>query len=71
MISILAKIDWEKVLKENNVPHTDEIFATIKKVQKISNSVSSYTNDKTIEKGKTDLKKKGSDLIDGAKDLFK
>ncbi|RZL28820.1 MAG: short-chain dehydrogenase [Pedobacter sp.] len=71
MISILAKIDWEKVLKENNVPHTDEIFATIHKVQKISNSVSSYTNDKTIEKGKTELKKKGSDLINGAKDLFK
>lgn len=71
VFSILVKIDWEKVLKENNVPHTDEIFATIHKVQKISNSVSSYTNDKTIEKGKTELKKKGSDLINGAKDLFK
>lgn len=71
IIAIMAKVDWEKVLKENNVPHTDEVFATIRKVQNISNSVSSYTNEKTIEKGKIELKKKGSDLVDGAKGLFR
>ncbi|RZL45885.1 MAG: short-chain dehydrogenase [Pedobacter sp.] len=71
MLSIMAKIDWKKVMKDNNVPHTEQIFATINKVQRISNSVSSYTNDKTIEKSKTELKKKGNDLINGAKDLFK
>lgn len=71
VLSILAKIDWEMVLKENNVPHTDQIFATVNSVKKVSEAVSSYTNDKTIEKGKTELKKKGSDLINGAKSLFK
>ncbi|MDQ8004392.1 MAG: hypothetical protein REI64_06290 [Pedobacter sp.] len=71
MISILAKIDWEKVLKANNVPHTEEIFATVRKVQTISNSVSAYSNEKTIDKGKTELKKKGSELLDGAKNLLK
>jgi len=71
IFSILAKIDWESVLKDNNVPHTDQIFATVNNVKKVSEAVSSYTNDKTIEKGKTELKKKGSDLINGAKSLFK
>ena len=71
IVSILAKIDWEKVLKENNVPHADEIFTTVNNVKKVSEAVTSYTNEKTIEKGKTELKKKGSDLINGAKDLFK
>lgn len=71
MISILAKIDWQKVLKANNVPHTDEIFAAVHKVQKISNAVSSYTSETTIEKGKKELKKKGTDLLDGAKSLLK
>ena len=71
MFAVLAKIDWEKVLKEQKVPHTDQIFATVRKVQQISNSVSSYTDEKTIEKGKSDLKKKGSELLDGAKNLLK
>ncbi|MFN0255481.1 short-chain dehydrogenase [Pedobacter ureilyticus] len=71
MISVLAKIDWQSVLKANNVPHTDEIFATVHKVQQISNAVSSYTSETTVEKGKNELKKKGSELLDGAKSLLK
>ncbi|SOD18094.1 short-chain dehydrogenase [Pedobacter xixiisoli] len=70
MISVLVKIDWQKVLKANNVPHTDEIFATVRKVQHMSNAVSSYTSETSIEKGKNELKKKGSDLLDGAKSLL-
>lgn len=70
MLSVLARINWEKVLKENKVPHTDEIFATINKVKQISNSVSDYTNRKTIETGKTDLEKKSSELLKDAKNLL-
>ncbi|MGV3547442.1 MAG: hypothetical protein ACO1N4_10285, partial [Pedobacter sp.] len=66
MISVLSKIDWEKVLKENNVPHTDKIFATVRRVRQMSNAVSSYTSEATVEKGKNELKKKGSELLDGA-----
>lgn len=71
MISVLSKIDWEKVLKENNVPHTDKIFATVRMVRQMSNAVSSYTSEATVEKGKNELKKKGSELLDGAKGLLK
>lgn len=71
MISLLSKIDWEKVLKENNVPHTDKIFATVRRVRQMSNAVSSYTSEATVEKGKNELKKKGSELLDGAKGLLK
>jgi len=71
MISVLIKIDWEKVLKANNVPHTDEIFATVRKIRQMSNAVSSYTNEATVEKGKNELKKKGNELLEGAKGLLK
>lgn len=71
MFAVLVKIDWEKVLKDNKVPHTDEIFATVSKVRQMSNAVSSYTSEATIEKGKNELKKKGSELLDGAKGLLK
>lgn len=71
VFSILVKVDWEKVLKENEVPHTEEMFATVRKIQQISNSVSAYTSEATVEKSKNELKKKGSELLDGAKGLFK
>lgn len=71
MISVLSKIDWQKVLKDNHVPHTDEIFATVRKMHQISNAVSAYTSEATVEKGKNELKKKGSELLDGAKNLLK
>lgn len=71
MMAVLVKIDWQKVLKANNVPHTDEIFATIHKVQHMANAVSSYTSETTVEKGKNELKQKGSALLDGAKSLLK
>ena len=53
------------------MPHTAEIFATIKKVQQIAKSVSSYTDGKTIDKGTTVLREKGGDLVNGVKGLFK
>ena len=71
MISIIAKVDWEKVMKEHNVPHTNEIFAGLNKFKAMSNSVSQYTQASTIETGKKELTQKGTDLINGAKDLFK
>ena len=70
MISVLAKIDWEKVMQKNNVPHTKEIFAGINKFKAMSNAVSQYTQPSTIENGKKEITKKGSELLDKAKDLW-
>jgi hypothetical protein len=71
MLSVITKIDWEKIMKENKIAHTDQIFASIHQAEKISKSVKSYTDGKAIEKGKAGLKAKGSELLDGAKNLFK
>lgn len=71
MLSVLAKIDWEKIMKQNKVAHTDEIFATIHQAERISKSVKGYTDAKTIDKGKAELKARSSELLDGAKNLFK
>ena len=70
MISVLAKIDWEKVMQENNVPHTKEIFAGINKFKVMSNSVSRYTQPSTIENGKNEITKKGSQLLKKAKSVW-
>ncbi|RZL32512.1 MAG: short-chain dehydrogenase [Pedobacter sp.] len=70
MISVLAKIDWEKVMRDNNVPHTKEIFANINKFKDMSNAVSSYTNEKAIDNSKKEITKKGSELLEKAKSLW-
>lgn len=70
MISVLAKIDWEKVMQENNVPHTKEIFAGINKFKVMSNSVSRNTQPSTIENGKNEITKKGSELLKKAKSVW-
>ena len=71
MLSILKKIDWEKVLEQQGVPHTKEIFASLRKYEAIADKVSSYTNDDAIGKGKKAVKEQGGNLLDKAKGLLK
>jgi hypothetical protein len=70
MIAVLSKIDWEKVMQENKVPHTAEIFTGIKKIQMMSNAVSDYTQPSALESGKKEISKKGSQLLEKAKGLW-
>jgi len=71
MFSILSKIDWEKLMREKGVPHTQEIFAGINKFKQLSNSVSSYTQPDTKEKGKKEITEKGNELLEKAKGFWK
>ncbi|WP_316847402.1 hypothetical protein [Pedobacter psychrodurus] len=70
MVAVLSKIDWEKLMKQQGVPYTQEIFAGIGKFKALSNSVSEYTQPSTIEKGKKEIGKKGSELLEKAKGLW-
>jgi len=67
MITLLSKIDWEKLMKQQGVPYTEEVFAGIGKFKALSNSVSEYTQPSTIEKGKKEIGKKGSEMLEKAK----
>lgn len=71
MFSILSKVDWEKIMRAQGVPHTKEIFGGINKFKELSNSVSSYTQALTIDKGKTEITKKGGELLEKAKGFWK
>lgn len=69
MFAILAKIDWERLMLENDIPHAKEIFSGIKQVKQLSNAVSSYTSK---AKGSTKtLKETGGQFLDQAKGLLK
>ena len=69
MFSILTQVDWEKLLKEQNVPHTDEMFVVIDKFTEMTNNLNKYTSvDKLKEVGKG-IKDTGINLFDKAKEL--
>lgn len=69
MFSILAKIDWEKVMKEQNIPHTEEMFKTIEKFNKMIESLNKYTNGEKINEVGEDIQKKSKSLWNKAKKL--
>lgn len=64
MYVILSKVDWEKVMKKQNVPHTDEIFKTIDNLKSFIDNLKKY--------GSTEeLKNKGKSLWNKTKELAK
>ncbi len=69
MFSILAKVDWEKVMKEQNIPHTEEMFKTIEKFNKMIESLNKYTNGEKIKEVGEDIQKKSENLWNKAKEL--
>lgn len=68
--SVLAKINWEKVMIDKKIPHTAELFSTMARFKQISNSVSGYMQPEIIETSKKKLINKGSGILDKAKGLF-
>ncbi len=70
MFSKLAEVEWKKVLKEQNVPHVDEMFVVIDNVAYLMDNMNLYMTKEGIEEVGADLKNKGKDLFDKAKGLM-
>ncbi|SNR16226.1 short-chain dehydrogenase [Tenacibaculum jejuense] len=70
MFSVLSQVEWEKLLKENNVPHTEEMFVVVNNLKEFIDKLSTYTSADGIKKAGKDLKDKGKNLLDKAKSLM-
>ncbi|MDR6969607.1 hypothetical protein J2X31_003640 [Flavobacterium arsenatis] len=71
MFSVLSKVDWEKVLKEQNVPHTDQMFKTIERLKDFNENLSKYTSAENLKETTRDIKSKSENLWSKAKGLVK
>lgn len=71
VMATLAKVDWEKLLKENNVSHAEEILATIAQFKAISAGMQKMTNTETITDQGKSLKEKGGKMLDKVTDFIK
>jgi hypothetical protein len=69
IFSILSKVDWEKVMKEQNVPHTKEIFKTINNLKDFLENLEKYSSTENLKKTGDEIKNKGKNLWNKAKEL--
>ncbi len=69
MLSILSQIDWKKVLKEQNVPHIEEIFKTMDNLNEFKENLDKYSNIGNFKKTGEEIKNKGESLWNQAKEL--
>jgi len=74
VLSVLAEVDWKKILEENDVPHTKEMFETIESFQDFVEKMNSYSNKEKLEEmGKevgNEIKDQGKNLWDKANELL-
>jgi hypothetical protein len=71
MFSMLSKVDWKAVLKENNIENTDQVFESIENYKKLMNNISKYSSGEVIEKTGKELESKGKNFLEEAKKLLK
>lgn len=71
MFSILAKVHWKKLLKEQNVPYTKEIFGVINQCKDFTEKLSVYSTKDGIKEAGKDLKEQSKGLLDKAQELLK
>jgi len=64
------KVNWEKVLKDNNVPHAKDVIAMFNKMKVVNDKIELYTDEQIIDDVTEDLKEKGSELFDKAKEIL-
>lgn len=70
MFSILSSINWEKVLVDNDVPHTKEVFEMIETLKKLSQKIEDQLNGKTLKDTSKTIKEKSSNFFNKARELL-
>lgn len=70
MLSLLAEVDWQKLMEEQNVPHTKEMFTAIENFNSFIKNYNKYTSSENLEKTGEELLKQGEGLWDKTKGLL-
>lgn len=70
ILNRIAKINWEQVLKDHNISHSDEIIKTIEVFKGLEKKITKLKNGETIGETGKEIKEKSSDLLNKAKDMI-
>ncbi len=67
MLSILAQVDWKKIMEEQEVPYTEEMFTNIERFKDFVDHLNQYASKEKLKETGKDLKDKGTEV---GKDLW-
>lgn len=70
MFAVLNDVAWKKILKEQNVPYTEEAFKTIDAFKSFVKNMEQYTSGEQLKEVGKGLKETGSGLFEKAKELI-
>ncbi len=65
MLAKLKDVDWQALMKEHNVPHTDEIFSTVNNLKTTIQNIDRYTDSDTLTKVGLEV---GTEVVDGVEE---
>lgn len=69
MYSILSKVDWKKVMQEQNIAHTEEMFKTLENLQSFIDNLQKYSSTEGLKDAGQELNEKGKSLWEKAKNV--
>jgi len=70
MFAVLTDVEWKKILKDQDIPYTDEAFKTIDAFKIFVKNMEQYTSGEQLKEVGKGLKETGSGLFDKAKELI-
>lgn len=70
ILHILSKVDWQSIMEEQNVPHTEEMFKMIENFKTFTKNLNKYTSAEQLKETGKDLKNKGKNLWNKAIELM-
>lgn len=62
-LGILRGVEWEQVLEENNVKHSELIMRYLEKYYRVAEDVEKYSSKEGLKESGNELKDKGKDLL--------
>lgn len=70
MFSILSKVDWKGLMKDENIPHTEEIFKTIDSLKDFLENLEKYSSTENLMKAGDEIKNRGKNIWNKVKDVM-
>lgn len=68
MVSLLAKVDWQQLLKNKNIPHAEEIFKTVHSFKEFMTKMDDYASGEQLKEVGKGLQETGTHFWEKAKE---
>lgn len=65
----ISEVDWKKIMKENDIMYTEELYSNIETIKEFIKNIDKYTSSESLDKAGEKIKDKTKNLWSKAKEL--